>query len=133
MSGRARLISSHSREELSTGWELASCAPGAITTPADPAFQSLNWLQSGAWATVAAALRSAGVWSLDGPERSFDAEDWWYRVQFAGQKAAGNDTRRILGLDGLATDAQAWLNGQPILSSDNMFISHEIAADALTK
>ena len=30
----------------------------------------------------------------------------------------------VLGFDGLATLAQAWLNGEPLLTSDNMFLAH---------
>src|SRR6185295_7022088 len=32
----------------------------------------------------------------------------------------------VLGFDGLATHADAWLNGQPLLHSSNMFHEHEI-------
>lgn len=76
---------------------------------------------------VAAALRAVGQWSLDGPARDFDGQDWWYRAQFGG---AGQ--RTVLGLDGLATLAQVWLNGRLLLSSDNMFVAHRLdVAEAL--
>jgi beta-mannosidase len=72
---------------------------------------------------VAAALRDLKQWSLDGPARRFDAQDWWYRLLF---DAPGTDpaSRQYLGFDGLATLAQVWLNGAPLLTSSNMFISH---------
>ncbi|GAC1459208.1 MAG: glycoside hydrolase family 2 protein [Steroidobacteraceae bacterium] len=35
----------------------------------------------------------------------------------------------VLGLDGLASHAQVWLNGAPLLASDNMFLAHECALD----
>jgi len=133
MSGRVRRISSHQRCELDSGWELASCAPGALSSPADAGFASLQWLESEASGTAAAMLRTAGLWSLEGPERRFDAEDWWFRVRFPRPAVRGPNESLILGFDGLATVVEGWLNGKPLLSSDNMFVSHEIAAESLLK
>src|SRR5579872_3334634 len=133
MSGRVRRISSHQRCELDSGWELASCAPGALSSPADAGFASLQWLESEASGTAAAMLRTAGLWSLEGPERRFDAEDWWFRVRFPRPAVRGPNESLILGFDGLPTVVEGWLNGKPLLSSDNMFVSHEIAAESLLK
>ena len=82
--------------------------------------------------TAASALRSAGQWSLDGAPRRFDAEDWWYRLQFdsAGMAPA---VPAVLGFDGLATVADVWLNGQHILASDNMFRAYQCDVTALLR
>jgi len=37
----------------------------------------------------------------------------------------------VLGFDGLATLATIWLNGEQILSSDNMFLAHEVEVASL--
>ena len=74
---------------------------------------------------AAEVLRSAHGWSLDQPARRFDAEEWWYRLRFAAPAAAEAAQRIVLGFDGLATIADAWLNGEPLLHSENMFVAHE--------
>src|SRR6185503_12059805 len=55
----------------------------------------------------------------------FDAEDWWFRCRFPAPASLPGD-RLILGFDGLACVAEVWLNGEPLLNSDNMFAAHEI-------
>jgi beta-mannosidase len=72
---------------------------------------------------VAAALRACGRWSLNEAARNFDAQDWWYRLRFEAPES-GAATPMVLGLDGLATLAQVWLNGHLLLESDNMFVAH---------
>ena len=112
MPGRIRSATCHRREELASGWEAAAAAPGA-------AAESLQWRSIGAAGTVAA------VWSEPG---DIDAQDWWYRLRFSTPRSEST-TRTILGFDGLATPADAWINGRPVLSSDNMFVAHELPLD----
>jgi len=64
-----------------------------------------------------------GRWSLDGHTQRFDAEDWWFRLEFDAQPASQSE-RVLLGLDGLATMAQVWLNSEELLTSSNMFVAH---------
>ena len=71
---------------------------------------------------VAAALRAAGRWDLDRP-RDFDADDWWYRCRFS---AGGGSMPSRLCFDGLATVADAWLNGTHVLRSESMFTASAI-------
>jgi beta-mannosidase len=123
MAGRIRGITGHSRDALISGWQLASCAPaGSIADLA--AVDSLSWLPVDSLATVAGALRSRGTWDLDGPPVRFDASDWWYRLRLRPSRVA--NARQVLVFDGLATVCEAWLNGAPLLSSDSMFLEHEI-------
>lgn len=107
------------RRWLDSGWEIGPVAPGA----AAPA----QWLPIGAPQPLAAALAAAGQWSLDGPARDFDAEDWCYRVAFD----ADPGTAWTLGLDGLATLAEVRVNGELVLESRNMFRAHRVALPAL--
>src|SRR4029077_18260124 len=75
-------------------------------------------------ATVAECLREAHLWSLDEPQRNFDSEDWWYRLRFTPPPRSPHEDL-VLGFDGLATVADVWLNGELLLTSDNMFLAHE--------
>ena len=124
MRGRSRGSSSHQRRILAAGWSLCETEPGACAKPAD--VDESRWRGIARLGTVAAALRDAGAWSLDGDARRLDAQDWWYRLHFAGLPAA-HGVRDVLGFDGIASVADVWLNGELLLSSDNMFVAHECA------
>ncbi|MDE2418788.1 MAG: glycoside hydrolase family 2 protein [Burkholderiales bacterium] len=121
MGGPILLHTLHARELLQTGWSLAS----GSEFEENRALAGVNsaWLAINSVASVGAAFRSLGQWSLDGPTRRFDAENWWFRLEFDALPASPNE-RVILGLDGLATMAQVWLNGVELLTSSNMFIAH---------
>lgn len=129
MPARVKGIAGHRRQPLSGGWELCSTVPDALCGPQDLSRASLEWLPAHAPSTVAACLRTAKAWSLDAPPRRFDAEDWWYRAHFPAPPHEPHE-ELVLGFDGLATVADVWLNGTPLLTSDNMFLAHERVLDA---
>jgi beta-mannosidase len=106
---------------LDTGWSLVSTAPGAAATPADLAgdLESFPAIVPG---TVAAALSAAGRWDLEAPTLLHD-RDHWYRTRL---DVAG---RRILRFEGLATVAEVFLDGAPILQARSMFVAREVAID----
>jgi beta-mannosidase len=106
------------------GWALTSLPAGAASDPASLATCDVTWIPAAVPGTAASALRAAGRWSFDAP-RDFDAEDWWYRWRFGPQPDS------ILRLDGLATVADVWLNGRPLLHSENMFHMHRLPVGAL--
>lgn len=121
---------------LISGWQLCGTVPGAWPTPDEAAAAPLAWQEVVQLGPVAQVLRDAGQWSLDAPPRRFDEQDWWFRCHFdlpegghdghaahAGQAA----TPMTLGLDGLATVAEVWLNGVRLLDSDNMFVAHRLS------
>lgn len=124
MPGRVRSVSSRRRQLLTTGWEMCSTPPGAFEHPAALADANCDWLAIHQPTTVASALRALAKWSLDDPPRRFDAEDWWFRTRFEAPLCPPGE-RLVLGLDGIATIAEVWLDGQHILASDNMFVAHE--------
>ncbi|MEO6030790.1 MAG: glycoside hydrolase family 2 protein, partial [Burkholderiaceae bacterium] len=127
IAGRIRHVSSHRHEPLATGWELCSVPPDTILEPTGlDAIEASAWLPITEPASVAHALRRAGHWSLDGPARRFDAEDWWYRLHFDAACAA-TDERLSLAFDGLAGLCEIWLNGTRLLCSENMHLAHECA------
>jgi beta-mannosidase len=131
---------------LECGWRFAASAPtqgdtlraGAVAGASDaqvlpealfvPA--GLSWQPALVPGTAASSLRALGQWSLDAPRRDFDAEDWWYELAFEIAPCEP-DARRVLGIDGLATLASVWIDGQPVLRSDDMFLAHEIDISAL--
>jgi beta-mannosidase len=129
MSARVKSIAGYRREPLTAGWELCSTPPDAHSSPDELSRARLDWLPVHAPATAAECLRAANLWSLDAAPRRFDAEDWWYRLRFSAPSRAPHE-ELVLGFDGLATVAEVWLNGQPLLSSDNMFLAHERVIDA---
>jgi beta-mannosidase len=106
---------------------MAAADPLAASTPVPPAGP---WTNATAPSTVAAALRAAGQWCLDGPPRAFDSEEWWFRRRFEAEPLAQGE-RLILGMDGLATLAEVWLNGQRLGQSANMFQAHEFDISTL--
>ena len=75
------------------------------------ALDGLDWIPARVRARQRRRSRAAGV-DLDG--RDLDADDWWFRTPFdAEPPAAGEEL--ALRLDGLATVADVFLNGEPLL------------------
>ncbi|MFO1239307.1 MAG: glycoside hydrolase family 2 protein [Sphingomonadaceae bacterium] len=131
MKERVRSVSTHLRAPLNARWSLCAASPGTIETPEQLADAiELKWLPIDAPDTVAAALRGIGQWSLDGPPRRLDAEDWWFRAVFDAQPAP-EIVQRSLAFGGLAGKCSVWLNGIALLTSDNMHVSHECAISGL--
>jgi beta-mannosidase len=113
------------RQPLAARWRLCATAPGA----APPDTDAPGWRDIAGAGTVAAALRGRGEWSLDGAAAELDAHDWWYEATLD----APPDGCSVLGFDGLATLADTWLNGKPLLSSNSMFLAHACDAGALLR
>ena len=79
--------------------------------------------------TAATALVASGN-VAGGRARDLDGEDWWFRCRFDRSPAAG-DAEHVLRLEGLATLADVWLNGEHVLSSDNMHVANDVVVDGL--
>ncbi|CAE6917946.1 MULTISPECIES: glycoside hydrolase family 2 protein [Burkholderiaceae] len=107
-------------QQLDTGWQCVSTPAGACASPADLPAQ--GWLAAQVPGTVASARRAAGLLdAANPPPLAFD--DHWYRLTLTG-----TGTRR-LRLHGLATLAEVWLDGIMRLTSDSMFIAHDLDID----
>src|SRR5947209_5586564 len=100
---------------LLEAWEVSSSAPGACARPSDT--DGLGWIPARVPGTAAAAT---GV-----DDRDFDAEDWWFRTRFDDPSAA-EDERLVLELDGIATVAEVYLNGELVLESSSMWVRHRV-------
>ena len=122
MNGSGRDVSHYQRELLLANWSICATPSGDVGQSAPP--EAASWMSIAELMPAAAALRALKQWSIDDPARRFDAQDWWYKLKF-DTPAITAEERIVLGFDGLATLAQVWLNGNELLSSTNMFISHE--------
>ena len=114
--GRTRSVTGNLRTALDSGWQMAAAPAGSTFEQRD----EWSWLAAHVPGTAASALRAAGAWSWD-ESRLFDAEDWWWRLRFNADAGAAT-----LGLDGIATLADVWLDGVHLLASDNMFVAHAL-------
>jgi beta-mannosidase len=102
-------------------WTLAALPAGAVAHPRDLEAAGPRWIAATMPSTVAAALERAGQWKL-GESLKTDESDWWFRTLFLAPKFG----HCAIAFDGLATLAEVWLNGEQILTSDNMFRSHRV-------
>lgn len=112
---------------LDEGWEMAAAPAGASLDPSE-ASATLVWQAALVPGTVAGSLRAAGAWTMDGPTRAFDDEEWWYRLRFRADPVE-DDEEVLLRFDGLATVAEAWLNGHAVLRSSSMFVARECCVE----
>jgi beta-mannosidase len=115
-------VESHEVERLGDGWLAASAPAGDPVAP--DRLDELDWLPARVPGTAAAALRDAGLWRPH-DRHDFDAEDWWFRTRFRTNAAAPNE-EVVLRFGGIATLADAYLNGERILTSDSMFAAHAV-------
>jgi beta-mannosidase len=122
-SARSRaLVDGHETFALSAGWQAAASPAGMY--PDAGALDSLSWMPAVVPGTAAAALRDAAQWQAGEPH-DFDAEDWWFRTSFDSEPAGPGEEVRLC-LDGIATVAEVYLNGERVLESDSMFATHEL-------
>ena len=103
-------------------WRLASCPAGAISTPTE--LDDLHWIDAQVPGTVAGALRAAGAWS-PGTPLDIDGCDWWYRAQLNAPPAAPGE-ELVLVLEGIATAAEVFVDGDRVLQSHSMWETHVV-------
>ncbi len=120
---RAPGVTSDSRIELAT-WQMARTSAGSVTHPRDLDVANDSWTFASAPGTVAGALQAAAQWDWSAPVE-IDDYDWWYRCQFSCEDVEAGAS---IEFGGLASLAEVWLNGTQILSSNNMFVAHQIDA-----
>ncbi|MBS1868201.1 MAG: glycoside hydrolase family 2 protein [Actinobacteria bacterium] len=124
-------VDGHLRQPLEEGWEAASCAPDAHADPA-AAGATLAWHPARVPGTAAAVLRDAGAWRPGEPAPDLDAHDWWFRTRFDAAPAADGE-QVVLALDGIATVAEVFLNGERVLESESMFTAHALDVGGLLR
>ncbi len=118
---RVRSSSHQTCTEL-RGWEMAEVPAGAAPGPKELSKLSPRWLPAQVPGSVASALRAAGTLEPALGPRLDDA-DWWFRCKVAWGEAP--PASRALRFEGLATLCSAYLDGELLLISDNMFLEHQ--------
>ncbi|MCW2967148.1 MAG: glycoside hydrolase family 2 protein [Solirubrobacteraceae bacterium] len=91
-------------------WETARAEPGEHPHPGE--IDGLSWTSTAVPCTTAQC--APGV-------ADPDAYDWWFRTSVRGAAEGA-----LLKLGGLATVADVYLDGGPLLHSSSMFLAHEI-------
>lgn len=100
-------------------WLCCAHRPGLVDNPALLNEIEAIWMPATVPGTVASTLAANNRWSFENPPE-IDTEDWWFVTSFQHRKStAGTSTH--LCFDGLATLAEVWLNGELLLTTDNMF------------
>ena len=107
-----------------TDWQMVCTSPSSVAAPGQLVVPAAQWTAAQVPGTVASALREAGKWDR-ATASSLDDQDWWYRCAFV---CARPELGASIDFQGLATLADVWLNGEHILSSDNMFVGHVVDA-----
>ena len=108
---RIRAVTGQKRTLLDRGWTLTVSAPGGP--------ESGEGIPAPVPGTAAQALQAAGLWSADDPAPLHD-KDFAYRTRLSGHGP------HILRFHGLATLAEVRLDGECILTSDSMYLAHEV-------
>lgn len=108
---------------LDSGWQLVQTPAGAASRP-DQLDQSAPRIEAIVPGTVAGALERAGEFQRSKPA-PLNTQDAWYIRSLTGEIAGP----ALLRFEGLATIAEVYLNGALLLTSNNMFVSHDIAVE----
>lgn len=104
---------------LTDGWMMALTEPGAYTSP-DGIAGVDDFIPAFVPGTVAQALEAVGRFDRENPA-PLDDRDAWYLLRL--DEAPGE---AILRFEGLATVAEVWLNGDRIIASQSMYLSHDV-------
>jgi len=104
-------------EGLTDGWWMSWTAADEFAEPPDA--DRLDWAPARVPGTVASALgpQAAGV--------DLDARDWWFRRSVEIEPASEGEELALF-LDGLATVADVYIDGEHLLHSESMFARHRI-------
>ncbi len=99
-------------------WTLFLANPGTMGEP--PADHKRDTVPAQVPGTVAGALAAAGQFDPDNPA-PLHGRDVWYETAFEAEPGSYR-----LFLDGLATIAEVWMNGNKVLDSRNMFRKYQV-------
>ncbi|MEM9633946.1 MAG: glycoside hydrolase family 2 protein [Pseudomonadota bacterium] len=104
----------------SAKWSLAIAEPGVSG-------QTLDFIPAQVPGTLAGALSEAGRFDPDNPTPLHN-KDVWYEAWFEAEPGSYR-----LQLEGLATIAEVFLNGEQVLASRNMFRKYDVPVDLSKK
>ncbi len=112
-------VDGHDVVQLDRGWVATAVTSDGDANATRPGERS-PWQPAQVPGTAAKVLADAGQ-----PAGDLDAEDWWFKTTFTAA-TAGPGEEVVLCLDGIATLAEVFLDGDLLLSSESMFERHEI-------
>ncbi len=104
---------------LDDGWVMELTAPGAFASPSDITAVE-DFIPAFVPGTVAQALEAAGRFDRANP-KPLDERDAWYVLRLDEEPGDA-----VLRFEGLATVAEVWLNGDRVLLSQSMYLSHDV-------
>ncbi len=99
---------------ITNGWEVRKAASGQYDSP--------DWIQTASPSSGMPASVPSTVASLTN-EPDIETFDWWYSTEF---NFRNEGKQHFLVFDGLATVAEIWLNGEKILTAENMFLQYKV-------
>ncbi len=108
----ARILDSGTPSGVDAPWRLLLTVPGLAAVP--EALPVEGWIPATVPGTAAGALRAAGFWDPEAPT-PLHAHDVWYATTLEGHGP------RRLAFEGLATLAEVFLDGRPVLAHASMF------------
>ena len=104
---------------LAEGWVMELTAPGAFASPSDIRAVE-DFIPAFVPGTVAQALEAAVRFDRANPI-PLDDRDAWYVLRLDEEPGDA-----VLRFEGLATVAEVWLNGDRIIQSQSMYLSHDV-------
>jgi len=124
------LLTPH-RDSLNKNWSLFRAKPDQYAEPADYDLNSINTVDAIVPGTVAMSVNGSSpqCWT---PDIDYDDYDWWYQHNFETE-LTNSEQKKYLCFDGLATLCDIWLNGEKILTSNNMFRAYRIEIGQLIR
>jgi beta-mannosidase len=111
-------ISGERKMPIASGWRMIRSEAGAFSDPSALS-DALQWIAAEVPGTAATSLAKAGLWQVETHE-PLETHDFWYRTAIEGK-----DVTRLC-FEGLATLAEVYLDDALILTSNNMFLAHEV-------
>ncbi len=102
-----------------SSWSCARTPAGQLTSPEPAQLDNLEWIPANVPGTAAEALRAHGAENVVG--HHYDGEDWWFRCHFEARAGTWR-----LRLNGIATLADVWVNGDHVARTENMFVRSSI-------
>ncbi|WP_075186295.1 glycosyl hydrolase 2 galactose-binding domain-containing protein [Teredinibacter haidensis] len=106
-----------------TDWRISRSTPKQFLEPSE--LDDTRYDLNGLFPSTIAQTLKASARTAD----NIDQYDWWFRTEFRYENSCAQTL--MLHFEGLATIAEVWLNGEPILTSENMFLAQCVSLGVL--
>ncbi len=114
---------------LTHNWQLYKTQANQYKSLSDIVFSTQTAVVTTVPSTVAEALdlEPPDCWT---PPENYDDSDWWYKTEFDIETPCVD---HLIAFEGLASIAEVWLNQKPILTTNNMFLKHQLDVSSILK